>query len=345
MHVILLSGGSGTRLWPLSNAMRPKQFLQVLRDDEGMPESMVQRTVRLVKAQSAEASITVATSEDQVAAIKEQLSGDYALSVEPQRRDTAPAIMLGAAHLAWSQGASPDDAVVVMPIDTYADPAYYANVARLGRAVESNKADLVLLGVKPDHPSTKYGYIVPASTEGEICDVSRFTEKPDKRTAEALISQGALWNCGVFAFKLGWLLKLVSTYSSATSYDDLRARYAELPKNSFDYEVVERAQSVCVIPHEGTWKDLGTWDALCEELSEHISGPATVDDADAKDVHVINELDVPVVVAGISNAVVVVSSEGVLVASKSASSDIKGLVETASKTRPGATSEHGGRVQ
>jgi mannose-1-phosphate guanylyltransferase len=78
--------------------MRPKQFLKVLRDDEGKPESMVQRTVRLVKAQSAEASITVATSEDQVVAIKEQLSGDYALSVEPQRRDTAPAIMLGAAH-------------------------------------------------------------------------------------------------------------------------------------------------------------------------------------------------------------------------------------------------------
>jgi mannose-1-phosphate guanylyltransferase len=141
------------------------------------------------------------------------------------------------------------------------------------------------------------------------------------------------------------LQRITREYVDVSTYDEMLDRYSELPKNSFDYEVVERAQSVCVIPHEGTWKDLGTWDALCEELSEHISGPATVDDADAKDVHVINELDVPVVVAGISNAVVVVSSEGVLVASKSASSDIKGLVETASKTRPGATSEHGGRVQ
>ncbi len=330
MHVILLSGGSGTRLWPMSNAARPKQFLQVLRDDEGKPESMVQRTVRLVRAKSPDASITVATSEDQVGSIEMQLGGDYALSIEPERRDTAPAIMLAAAHVAWTQGASADDSVVVMPIDTFADPSYYANVSRLGQAVAARKADLILLGVRPDHPSTKYGYIVPASTEGEIYDVARFTEKPDERTAGELIAQGALWNCGVFAFRLGWLLDLVAAYSSATSYDELRARYAELPKNSFDYEVVEKADSVCVIPHEGTWKDLGTWDALCEELDEHVSGRAVVDEKSAKNVHVLNDLDIPVVVTGISDAVVVVSSEGILVSSKSASGSIKSLVERAS---------------
>lgn len=327
VHVILLSGGSGTRLWPLSNGARPKQFLKVLRDDEGRPESMVQRTVRLVKQQNPHATITVATGEAQVDAITLHVGSACALSVEPERRDTAPAIMLAAAQVAWSQGASPQATVVVMPIDTYADSTYYANVSRLDEAVRSGKADLVLLGVEPDHPSTKYGYIVPSSTAGAVRDVERFTEKPDENTAKGLIEEGALWNCGVFAFRLGWLLRLLEGYTSATSYEELRARYTELPKNSFDYEVVERAESIAVIPYAGTWKDLGTWDALCDELGEPVMGNAMVDEKTTSDLHVINDTGLPVVVAGISNAVVVAAPDGILVSGKEASSGIKSLVD------------------
>ena len=326
-HVILLSGGSGTRLWPLSNSMRPKQFLKVLRDDAGDPESMVQRTVRLVRQQNPQATVTVATSDAQVDILRAQLDGAYELSVEPERRDTAPAIMLAAAHVAWSQGASEDAAVVVMPIDTFADAVYYANVSRLAHAVASGGSDLVLLGVEPNHPSTKYGYIVPAEASGDVRPVARFTEKPSKETAEELISQGALWNCGVFAFRLGWLLELMSGYSSAESYDELRERYSELPKNSFDYEVVERASSVAVIPYAGTWKDLGTWDALCDELQDPLAGNVMVDEATTSGVHAINDTDLPLVVAGVSDVVVVVTPDGILVTSKDASSRIKSLVD------------------
>lgn len=327
VHVILLSGGSGTRLWPLSNGVRPKQFLKVLRDDEGRPESMVQRTVRLVRQQNPNATITVATGEAQIDAITLHVGSDCALSVEPERRDTAPAIMLAVAQVAWSQGASPDATVVVMPIDTFADPMYYANVSRLDEAVKSGKADLVLLGVEPDHPSTKYGYIVPSSTVGTVRNVERFTEKPDEKIARELIGRGALWNCGVFAFKLGWLLGLLEGYTSATSYEELRARYAELPKNSFDYEVVEQAKSIAVIPYAGTWKDLGTWDALCDELNEPVLGNAMVDDKTTSNLHVINDTGLPVVVAGISNAVVAAAPDGILVLGKEAGSGIKKLVD------------------
>ncbi len=334
LNVVLLSGGSGTRLWPLSNGARSKQFLKVLRDDEGNPESMVQRTIRLVRRENEDVSITVATSAAQADAIGLQVEQPYELSLEPERRDTAPAIMLAAANVAWKQGAKPESTVVVMPIDTYADPEYYANVAKLDAAVQSGVADIVLLGVEPTYPSAKYGYIVPKVADGDVRPVARFTEKPDEAKAAKLIDAGALWNCGVFAFKLAYMLELIAQYSDATSYESLRDNYRDLPRNSFDYEVVEKAASVAVVPYSGAWKDLGTWNTLSEELAEPTSGKVWLDEGTCSNVHVVNETNLPVVVAGLEDAVVVATSDGVLVSDKAASAHIKGLVEDASENRP-----------
>lgn len=334
LNVVLLSGGSGSRLWPLSNGARSKQFLKVLRDDEGKPESMVQRTIRLVRQENEDASITVATSAAQADAIGLQIEQPYELSLEPERRDTAPAIMLAAANVAWKQNAAPDSTVVVMPIDTYAEPAYYANVAKLDSAVQSGVADIVLLGVEPTYPSAKYGYIVPKVADGDMRLVARFTEKPSEQRAADLISQGALWNCGVFAFKLSYMLNLISQYSDATTYEGLRNCYRDLPKNSFDYEVVEKASSVAVVPYSGAWKDLGTWNTLSEELFEPTSGKVWLDEDTCSNVHVVNETNLPVVVAGLKDAVVVATSDGVLVSDKIASAHIKPLVSEASEDRP-----------
>ena len=348
IHVVLLSGGSGTRLWPLSNAARSKQFLKVLRDDKGVPESMVQRTTRCVREQCPEAKVTIATSAAQVEELEYQLADDFELSLEPERRDTAPAIMLAAAHVAWEQGASPDATVVAMPIDTYADPAYYQSIRQLDEAVQARVAELVLLGVEPTRPSSKFGYIVPKpAADGEntaqgagagadvgACPVDRFVEKPDHALASELIGQGALWNCGVFAFRLDYLLDIVRSYSDAAGYASLRARYAELPRNSFDYEVVERASSVAVIRYAGAWKDLGTWGSLCEELSEETAGKVLVDAETSQGVHVVNELDVPVVVAGVDDVAVAVTSDGVLVAGKGADARVRDLVGQAALPEP-----------
>ena len=334
IHLVLLSGGSGTRLWPLSNSSRSKQFLKVLRDAEGNHVSMVQRVFGQIRAVDAEVDVTIATCAAQENSIRRQVEGGYALVLEPERRDTAPAIMLACANLAYEQKAGAGDTVIVMPIDTYADQAYYDGIVKLDEAVQSGFAELVLLGVEPTYPSEKYGYIVPETPEGDLRKVARFTEKPDEATARELLARGALWNGGVFAFKLGYLTDIAARYLPVNDFVQFRERYAELPKISFDYEVVEKASSVAAVPYAGEWKDLGTWNTLTEEMQEERSGRVVVDESTCEGVHVINETGFPMVVAGMSDAVIVATPDGILISSKEASKSIKSQVAEAAESRP-----------
>lgn len=334
IHLVLLSGGSGTRLWPLSNSSRSKQFLKVLRDNNGNHVSMVQRVFGQIRNVGADLDVTIATCASQENSIRRQVKGDYALVLEPERRDTASAIMLACANLFLEQGGGASDTVVVMPIDTYADQAYYDGIVRLDEAVQGDFADLILLGVEPAYPSEKYGYIVPESPEGDPRRVARFIEKPDESTAKGLISRGALWNCGVFAFRLGYLMSLTSKYLSAETFEGFRDHYAELPKNSFDYEVVEKVDSVGVVSYSGQWKDLGTWNTLTDEMADATSGRVVVDEGTCENVHVINETGFPMVVAGLKDAVVVATPDGILATGKEASANIKRQVVEAAESRP-----------
>lgn len=335
LHLILLSGGSGTRLWPLSNSSRSKQFLKVLRDDAGESQSMVQRTFEQLACAGLDASITVATCESQVTAIERQTADhECDMVVEPERRDTAPAIMLACAHLAFDEKIDPDDTVAVLPIDTYAAPGYYRTIADVDAAVQADAADIVLLGVKPTYPSAKYGYIVPRGAKRPPYPVERFVEKPAEAAAADLIADGALWNCGVFGFKLSYLVDVLSRYSQAETFADLRATYADLPKNSFDYEVVEKADSIAVVPYAGEWKDLGTWNTLSEEMADDCAGRVVLDRRTCDNVHVINETGLPMVVAGLSDSVIIATPDGILVSGKAESADIKGLVAESAESRP-----------
>lgn len=335
IHVILLSGGSGKRLWPLSNGTRSKQFLKVLRDENGNHISMVQRVYSQIKRVDADLDVTIATSTSQKDSIERQLDGEYSLVLEPEQRDTAPAIMLACSFLASERGVEDDDPVVVMPIDTFASQSYYDSIVDLAQAVTENVSDLVLLGVEPTLPSTKFGYIVPSSRAKRPWPVDSFREKPDGETAKELFSHGALWNCGVFAFRLGYVLNILSSYiDSDCSYNEVLGRYAELHRNSFDYEVVEGASSVSVIPYAGQWKDLGTWNTLSGEMADPYAGRIVVDNHTCKGVHAINETGLPMVIAGIEDAVVVATPDGILVSGKERSAQIKVLVSRASETRP-----------
>lgn len=334
IHLVLLSGGSGTRLWPLSNSSRSKQFLKVLRDSEGNHVSMVQRVFSQIRAVDADVDVTIATCASQENSIRRQVEGDFTLVLEPERRDTAPAIMLACASLSFEQKADAGDTVIVMPIDTYADQAYYDGVVKLDAAVQDDFAELVLLGVEPTYPSEKYGYIVPETPDGSPRRVARFTEKPSKEAAKQLISQAALWNCGVFAFKLGYLTELAVKYLPVSDFEQFRNHYSDLPKNSFDYEVVEKATSIGVVPYSGEWKDLGTWNTLTDEMADASAGRVVVDETTCKNVHVINETGFPMVVAGMKDAVVVATPDGILVSSKEASAGIKGQVAQVAESRP-----------
>lgn len=329
MQLVLLSGGSGKRLWPLSNNARSKQFLPLLEKEDGTMESMVQRVVRQADEAGLTEHITIATNDSQKDIITNQLGSKVSIVTEPERRDTFPAIALAASYLSLKKGCPDDETIVIMPCDPYTEAGYFQAIGRMVEAVEADAADLVLMGIAPTCPSEKYGYIVPASgtaDNGIAHRVRRFTEKPDAEKAQELIDEGALWNGGVFAFKLGYIMGIVRKYIQSGSFEDTRARYCEFPKISFDYEVAEKAESVAVVRYSGKWKDLGTWNALTDELHRHAIGNSTLG-PDCEGTHVINELQYPVFVNGVKDLVVAASPDGILVCSKKDSENIKKHVE------------------
>ena len=326
MKIILLSGGSGKRLWPLSNDARSKQFLRLLTRPDGEPESMIQRVVRQIKDAGLTDDIVVATGINQKDAIESQLGDALSIVTEPCRRDTFPAIVLACSYLA-SKGTPADEPVIVMPCDSYTEAQYFKVIGRMAHAVSDSVADLVLMGIRPTYPSAKYGYIVPAEkAEGDGAQpVKRFTEKPDVPTAEKLIAEGAFWNGGVFAFRLGYLSDIAARVMPGMDFKALRNNYATLPKISFDYEVVEKATSVAVMPYAGQWKDLGTWNTLTDELDQPFHGNVVVEDCGNS--YVINELEIPVVAIGAKSMVIAASPDGILVSELAKSENLKHLVD------------------
>ncbi len=323
MNIILLSGGSGKRLWPLSNDVRSKQFLKIFRRADGQKESMVQRMYRMIKEVDKNATVTIATGESQIPQIRSQISEEIGISVEPGRRDTFPAIVLAASYLK-KNGISEDEPVVVCPVDPYVERDYFECLNTLSDEV--GKANLTLMGIEPTYPSEKYGYIIPVMNS-PVSQVSEFIEKPDKKTAEQYIKQGALWNGGVFAFRLSYLLGIAQNSFGTDSYDELFSKFNTLPKISFDYAVVEKEKSINVIRFNGLWKDLGTWNTLSESMNESVTGNAVADDC--HNTHVINELGIPLIALGISNAIVAATPDGILVTDKGKSPQLKNYVDDA----------------
>lgn len=326
MNIVLLSGGSGKRLWPLSNDARSKQFLKVLEGEQGV-ESMVQRVWLQIKDVGLSDKTVIATSKSQVDMIQSQLNNQARLIIEPSRRDTFPAIALSASYVYSIKNASLDEVVAVLPVDPYVQNGFFTRIKDLEHAVIDSKADLALIGVQPTYPSSKYGYIVPTndSNNSAFINVSRFTEKPSEELAKELIKNGALWNCGVFAFKLGYLINLLERKGLPIEYEELLKQYDRLPKISFDYEVVEKTNNIIVLPYDGYWKDLGTWNTLTDEMKTNQIGKGVIS-KDSVNTHLINELDIPVTVLGLSNVVVAASPDGILVSDKEASPRIKELV-------------------
>jgi len=326
MHIILLSGGSGKRLWPLSNNERSKQFLPLLAAPDGSMESMVQRVVRQIGESCPQADITIATNGGQKTIIREQLGNGIDMVFEPCRRDTFPAIALACAYLSLEKKQADDEVVVVMPCDPYTEKGYFDVIGKIAQAVKSDEADLVLMGITPTYPSSKYGYVVPAETGKEVMKVRRFTEKPDVPTAQKLLAESALWNGGVFGFKLGYMMNIARKYLLASSFDEVSSRYEEFPKISFDYEVAEKAQSVAVVPYTGAWKDLGTWNTLSEELPRNDIGKVVLGKCN-ENTHVVNELEIPVFCDGLKNVIVACSKDGIIVCAKESSENIKEYVD------------------
>ena len=326
MKLILLSGGSGKRLWPLSNDTRSKQFLKVLENEKHEKVSMVQRVWNQLCVEGLEENTTIATSQLQAEMINSQLGEDIKIITEPERRDTFPAIALATTYLYSVEKIPEDEVIIVLPVDPYVEDDFFQRVKELEQTVKSTNADLALIGVKPTYPSSKYGYIVPEKQFESYVEVSHFIEKPSETNAELLIKENALWNCGVFAFKLGYLLDILRSKNILPDFEFLNARYTELPKISFDYEVVENAKHIVALEYDGSWKDLGTWNTLTEEMATAKVGKGIISE-DTQNAHLINELDIPITVVGLKDIVVAASPDGILVSDKSSSPKIKDLIK------------------
>lgn len=325
MNIILLSGGSGKRLWPLSNDVRSKQFIKLFKNENQKYESMVQRVYRQITAVDADAKITIATSKSQANAIKNQLGERASICVEPCRRDTFPAIALAVSYLHDVMKVGENESVVVCPVDPYVDNTYYESVKILQELSERGEANLTLMGIEPTYPSEKYGYIIPESSES-VSKAREFKEKPDAETAKKYLAQNALWNAGIFAFKLGYLLDKAHSMIDFENYNDLFDKYDTLTKISFDYAVVEKESSIQVLRYSGDWKDVGTWNMMAEVMADKTKGRVILDEA-CKNTNVVNELNIPILCMGCKDMIVAASGDGILISDKERSGYMKPYVE------------------
>ncbi len=202
---------------------------------------------------------------------------------------------------------------------------YYEAVRNLQKLAEQGNANITLMGIEPTYPSEKYGYIIPESGEN-VSKVCEFKEKPDVETAKKYIAQSALWNAGIFALKLGYLLEKAHSLIEFDDYRDLFGKYNTLEKISFDYAVVENEQSIQVLRYGGSWKDVGTWNMMAEVMADSVKGNVILDET-CVNTNVVNELNIPVLCIGCKDMIIAASGDGILISDKERSTYMKPYVE------------------
>lgn len=335
MHIVFLCGGSGTRLWPLSNEIRSKLFLEILPSPQGERESMIGRVCRQLTASGLQESAIFVTNQEQAHLVTCYAGSGLPLIIEPFKRGTFAATALAAAYLLAHSMAEPDDIICITPADMFVGEDYFSRFKLLPKILRDAKADLALLGTKPTNPSEQYGYILPDQNKSKVSleyyKVSSFLEKPETGRAKVLMGQNALWNCGVFAFPLQFILSYMEQINMPTDYEELLSIYESLPIRSFDNEVAERITNSVVLPYAGEWSDLGSWASLTEQLDVKVIGRGEIS-GESSNTHLVNELPYPIHVIDVPDIIVAASPDGVLISKKSSANKIKELRSTLTKS-------------
>src|SRR5690606_20077280 len=339
---VILSGGSGTRLWPLSREAYPKQFLNLVSGDSLLGETFT-RVRSLPKVGK---PIVVSNEENRfmVAAILQQSAGGKMpgdIILEPVGRNTAPAIALAALQAVERE---PTAVLLVLPSDhVVKNQTAFAQCVEKG-FVAAREGRMVTFGIVPDAPHTGYGYIKSGDSEGEWCRVAQFVEKPDLATAQQYLDSGEyLWNSGMFMFRADRYLEELEKFNPAIveacraafakKSQDLdfiridKVTFAECPDDSIDYAVMERTDAAVVVPLNAGWSDVGSWSALWEIHTQDAQGNVTKCDVIAEGVsNSYNHSESRLVAAiGLHDCVIVETEDVVLVADKERVQDVKNL--------------------
>ncbi|WP_182914299.1 sugar phosphate nucleotidyltransferase [Paenibacillus sp. 1011MAR3C5] len=274
MKIVMLSGGPGKRVWPLSDTSMPKQYLPVLDGPGGEPESMVQRLWRQLLAADLMESASVATSTKQAAWIKEQLGRHVPLLEEPAQRGSYSAALLAASYYYSVAGVSPHEIIVMLPVDMYVSGDFFHCIRSLPKLLRENEAPMMMVGTSAEYPGTRYGYILADQAElGEESSnydwrVRSCCEKPGELEAEELFRSGALWNSGVYAFQLDFLLGRLTDAALPIDYEELYKQYFMLPKLSLeDGLACDASVDKSVIRYDGLWVNLNSWRTLSERIA------------------------------------------------------------------------------
>lgn len=258
MKIVILSGGPGRRVWPLSDTNMPKQYLPVLDGPDGKQESMVQRLWRQLVTADLMEETRIATCGEHVQLLKQQLGPNVPLACEPSQRGSYSAAMLAASYLYTVAGVTPNETIIVLPADFYVEKNFFHCIRSLPKLLRESGSSVMMVGIKAEHPSPRYGYIVPDNEGvedfGYDWKVKHYYEKPSEAEAEALKEQGALWNCGVYACRLEYLLSRLSEAGLPVHYEELYNRYYMLPKLSIeDGLICDPGVEKSVIRYDGLW--------------------------------------------------------------------------------------------
>ncbi|KAF0143599.1 MAG: mannose-1-phosphate guanylyltransferase / mannose-6-phosphate isomerase [Nitrospirae bacterium] len=340
MKALILAGGSGTRLWPLSRRNYPKQFLK-LNGDKSLLQQTAERLLRVVSPDD----IIVMTNSDYKFHVLSDLNSLSAAPItniilEPASRNTAPAIALGIKYCIDKLGCKEDDVLFVSPSDhIIKPPEKFAEYLSLSEEV-AKEGYVVTFGIKPTRPETGYGYIKAGKGIGkgkgtESYKVERFAEKPDAGTAKRYLKQGNYyWNSGMFAFTIGTMTEELCRYAPKIgkmldmSFDGMLSNFEKMPNISIDYAVMEKSKKVVTQPLALYWNDIGSWDSLAGVFPKDKKGnikSGDFIDIDTRDTMIIGNKRL-ITTIGLEDCMVVETDDAILVARRGHSQKVKDIV-------------------